>query len=219
MASLANDVNNLITWLLQHLSYPGIFLAMLVEGSGIPLPSEITMPFSGFHTTGRNPLFSLPLVILVGTAGEVSGAFVGYAIGAFGGRPLVERYGKWVMISPHDVDRGTAWFQRFGPIVVFIARLLPAVRSYVSIAAGIAEMPLKPFFIFSVLGSLIWCTFLTVLGAALGAHWKNISSATRPFEIPIVAGIVVVLVAYLFYRHFWSGRHAVSGEPTSASER
>src|SRR5579872_97620 len=108
MTSIANDVSNFITWLLQHLSYPGIFVAMLIEGSGIPLPSEITMPFSGFHTTGAHPLFSLPLVILVGTAGEACGAFVGYAVGFYGGRPLVERYGRFVMITPHDVDRGTA---------------------------------------------------------------------------------------------------------------
>jgi len=179
---------------------------MLVEGSGIPLPSEITMPFSGFHTTGAHPLFVLPLVIIVGTAGEVCGAVIGYGIGIFGGRPLVERYGRWVMISSHDVDKGTAWFERFGSVVVFIARLLPAVRSYVSIAAGIARMPIKPFLLYSLLGSVIWCTLLAVLGRVLGDHWKDISSATRPFEIPIVVGIVVLLAAYLFYRHFWTGR-------------
>jgi membrane protein DedA with SNARE-associated domain len=206
LSALANDVANFITWLLQTLSYPGIFLAMLIEGSGIPLPSEITMPFAGFHTIGKHPLFVIYLVIIVGTAGEVAGAMVGYAVGYFGGRPLVERYGRWVMVSSHDVDRGEAWFQRFGPVVVFIARLLPAVRSYVSIAAGIARMPFLPFVLWSVLGSAIWCTMLGILGRVLGEHWRNISSSTRPFEIPIVVGVVVLLAVYLGYRHFWSGR-------------
>lgn len=190
---------------------------MLVEGSGIPLPSEITMPFSGF--LAHKGTFIAPLVVVVGTVAEVCGAFIGYAVGSYGGRPLVDRYGKWVMISSHDVDTGTAWFERYGSVVVFIARLLPAVRSYVSIAAGIAEMPLRPFFIFSVLGSAIWCTFLTVLGYELGSHWKSISSATRPFEIPIVIGIVVLLAAYLFYRHFWSGRQAASRGTDAGNSR
>jgi len=129
-------------------------------------------------------------------------------VGFFGGRPLLESYGRWVMISPRDVERGTRWFDRFGPVVVFVARLLPAVRSYVSIAAGIARMPMGPFLLFSILGSVIWCTFLTILGRALGAHWKDISNATRPFEVPIVIGVIVLLVLYLFWRHLWSGRHA-----------
>jgi membrane protein DedA with SNARE-associated domain len=205
VSAFAADISNFITWLLQNMGYPGIFLAMLIEGSGIPLPSEITMPFSGY--LAHQGTFVLPLVIVVGTVAEVCGAFVGYAVGQYGGRPLVARYGKFVLISSHDIDRGTALFDRYGSIVVFIARLLPAVRSYVSIAAGITRMPLKPFFIFSLLGSAIWCTFLAVLGSELGSHWKDISSATRPFEIPIAVGIIVLLAAYLFYRHFWSARH------------
>ncbi|HEV3312549.1 MAG TPA: DedA family protein, partial [Chloroflexota bacterium] len=136
--------------------------------------------------------------------------FVGYGIGVFGGRPLLEQHGKWVMISPRDVDRGTDWFDRYGPVVVFIARLLPAVRSYVSIAAGIARMPIRPFFLFSVLGSIIWCTFLTILGRVLGDHWNRISNATRPFEVPIVIGVVVLLALYLFWRHFRPGSHVDS---------
>lgn len=207
MGSIEADIVHWIEHLLRVAGYPGIFLAMLIEGSGIPLPSEITMPFSGFLTTGKHPEFQTIAVILVGTLGEVVGACVGYAVGYFGGRPLLERYGKWVLISPADIDRGAAWFDRFGPVVVFIARLLPAVRSYVSIAAGIARMPLKPFLFFSILGSLAWCTLLTILGRVLGQHWNSISNATRPFEIPIVILVVVVLAAYLFYRHFWSGRH------------
>jgi membrane protein DedA with SNARE-associated domain len=122
------------------------------------------------------------------------------------------------MISPQDIDRGTAWFDRFGSIVVFVARLLPAVRSYVSIAAGIARMPIRPFLVFSVLGSLIWCTFLTILGRELGDHWTKISNATRPFEVPIVVGLVVLLAAYLFWRHFRPGRHA-SSEGASATNQ
>lgn len=208
MGSIETDIVTWIKHLLETVRYPGIFLAMLIEGSGIPLPSEITMPFSGFLTTGHHAKFQVPWVIVVGTVGEVAGACVGYAIGVFGGRPLLERYGKWVMISPQDVDRGEAWFDRFGPVVVFIARLLPAVRSYVSIAAGITRMSLRSFVTYSVLGSLIWCTFLTILGRTLGDHWNRISNATRPFEAPIVIGVIVLLVLYLFWRHFRPGRHA-----------
>ncbi|HZT95924.1 MAG TPA: DedA family protein [Chloroflexota bacterium] len=206
MLSFETSIITFIKHLLDTVGYPGIFLAMLIEGSGIPLPSEITMPFAGFLTTGSHPRFQVPWVIVVGTAAEVCGAGVGYAVGIFGGRPLLERYGKWILISPQDVDRGSAWFDRFGNGIVLVARLLPAVRSYVSIAAGIAEMPLPSFFAFSILGSLIWCTFLTILGRVLGDHWTRISNATRPFEVPIVVGVLVLLAAYLFYRHYWADR-------------
>jgi membrane protein DedA with SNARE-associated domain len=216
VSSIEADIVNWIKHLLDVLGYPGIYLAMLIEGSGIPLPSEITMPFAGFLTTGHHPKFQAPWVIAVGTFGEFCGACVGYAVGFYGGRPLLERHGKWVMISPRDVDRGTAWFDRFGPVVVFVARLLPAVRSYVSIAAGIARMPLRPFLIFSLLGSLIWCTFLTILGRVLGDHWNKISNATRPFEVPIVIGVVVLLVLYLFWRHFRPGRHEDLAKPVGS---
>lgn len=214
LTSLETSVVNWIKHLLQRVGYPGIFLAMLIEGSGIPLPSEITMPFAGFLTVHGH--FQVPWVIIVGTVGELCGACIGYAIGIFGGRPLLERYGRFVMISPRDVDRGSAWFDRFGPVVVFVARLLPAVRSYVSIPAGIAEMSLRPFLIFSLLGSLVWCTLLTILGRELGDHWQKISSATRPFDVPIVIGVLVLLAAYLFWRHFRPGlaeREAVADEP------
>ncbi len=213
--SFETAIITFVKHLLETVGYPGIFLAMLIEGSGIPLPSEITMPFAGFLTTGAHPKFQIPWVILAGTVAEVCGAGIGYAVGLFGGRPLLERYGKWVLISPEDVDKGSSWFDRFGSGIVLVARLLPAVRSYVSIAAGIAEMPLVPFFVFSLIGSLIWCTFLTILGHVLGDHWTRISNATRPFEVPIVVGVIVVLAAYLFYRHFWSGHRGekVQGKP------
>ncbi len=209
MGSIESAVLTFIKHLLETVGYPGIFLAMLVEGSGIPLPSEITMPFAGFLTVHR---FAVPWVIVVGTVAEVCGACIGYAIGYFGGRPLVESYGRYVMISHHDVDRFSAWFDRYGSAVILIGRLLPAVRSYVSIAGGVARMPLKPFLLFSVLGSLIWCTFLTILGRELGDHWTRISTATRPFEVPIVIGVLVLLVAYLIFRHFRPGRQAAPEE-------
>jgi membrane protein DedA with SNARE-associated domain len=196
--------------LLSTLGYPGVFVAMLIEGSGIPLPSEITMPFAGFLVSiGR---FTLIAAILVGTAGEVMGALVGYSIGLFGGRPLLERYGKWAMISPRDIDRGTAWFDRYGVWVVLVGRLLPAVRSYVSIPAGITRMPLVPFLLFSTIGSFVWCTVLTLLGRALGDHWKEISSATRPFEIPVIIALVVLILVYLVLRHFRPRRTPTSTE-------
>jgi membrane protein DedA with SNARE-associated domain len=215
LTSIEADVASWIKHLLDVAGYPGIFLAMLIEGSGIPLPSEITMPFSGFLTTGAHAKFQVPLVIIVGAAAEVCGAFIGYAIGFYGGRLLLERYGRYVFISPADIDRVTAWFDRFGSVVVFIARLLPAVRSYVSIAAGVGKMPLRSFFMFSVLGSVIWCTFLVILGRELGDHWNKISNATRPFEVPIAVGVLILLAAYLFYRHYWSGRHGAEETPAA----
>lgn len=216
MGGIETGIIDFVKQLLETVGYPGIFLAMLIEGSGIPLPSEITMPFAGFLTVHKSGEFQIVWVIVVGTIGELAGGCIGYAVGMYGGRPLLERYGKFVMISPADVDRGSERFDRYGPIVVLIARLLPAIRSYISIAAGIAEMPFRSFLVFSLIGSAIWCTFLALLGRELGAHWSRISNATRPFDIPIVVGIIVVLAAYLFWRHFRPGSH-VDSEPPSTT--
>ena len=146
------------------------------------------MPLAGFLTTAsQHYRFSLVWVIAIGTAGEVIGGFIGYGIGRFGGRPLLERYGKWIMISPHEIDVGSARFDKYGSWLVLVGRLLPAIRSYISIVAGMSEMDLRQFFIFSLIGSLAWCTVLTVLGHQLGNNWTSISAATRPYEVPIIS--------------------------------
>jgi membrane protein DedA with SNARE-associated domain len=193
-----------IKHLLETIGYPGIFLAMAIEGSGIPLPSEITMPFAGFLTVGSKhqaATFQIQWVIVVGAIAEVTGALVGYGVGLVGGRPLLERYGRLVMIHPQDIDRVEGWFDRFGAVVVFVARLLPAVRSYVSIAAGIGRMDIRSFVFWSILGSLAWCTFLALLGRQLGKNWQSISTAVRPFEIPLFAVVILAVAAYVLWRH------------------
>ena len=209
MSGIESDVASFIKHLLETVGYPGIFLAMLIEGSGVPLPSEITMPLAGFLTTASQHFrFSLVWVIAIGTAGELAGGFIGYGIGRFGGRPLLERYGKWIMISPHDIDVGSARFDKYGGLVVLIGRLLPAVRSYISIVAGISEMDLRQFFVFSLIGSLVWCSVLAILGHQLGNNWTSISASTRPYEVPITAALAIAIVAYVAFRVF---RHLSSG--------
>jgi membrane protein DedA with SNARE-associated domain len=123
----------------------------------------------------------------------------------------LERYGKWIMISPHDIDQGAARFDKYGAGLVFVGRLLPAIRSYISIVAGISEMELHQFFIFSLLGSLVWCSVLAILGHQLGNNWSSISSAMRPYEVPITAGLALAVIAYIAYRYFRGAQERRAG--------
>lgn len=145
--------------------YFGVFLLMGIESACIPLPSEIIMPFAG-HLVARGEM-SLWWAGFWGAVGCVAGSLIAYAIGAIGGRPLAERYGKYVLISRHDLDMADRLFDRYGDGIAFVARLLPVVRTYIGFPAGVARMPLVRFCIYSFLGSLPWCLGLAWVGQRL----------------------------------------------------
>src|SRR5256884_738106 len=151
---------------ISTLGYAGIVLLMAIESACIPLPSEIIMPFSGYLVyTGR---FNIWLVSIAGAFGCVVGSLVAYWIGMYGGRALIAKYGKYILISSHDLNLADRWFDRFGEIIVFVSRLLPAIRTFIAFPAGVARMNLKKFVIYTFAGSLPWCIGLAYVGQRLG---------------------------------------------------
>lgn len=186
---------------ISRLGYAGVILLMAIESACIPLPSEIIMPFSGYLVyTGR---FNLWAVGVAGAFGCVVGSLVAYWVGMYGGRPLIEKYGKYVLVSPHDLDLADRWFARFGEIIVFASRLLPAIRTFIAFPAGVARMNLKKFVIYTFAGSLPWCLGLAYVGQRLGEKWDKDPTLKNLFHrFDFVIGIVVVLLAA-----WWVWRH------------
>ena len=169
-----------ITHVISVGGYPGIAALMAIESACIPLPSEIIMPFAGYLVfTGR---FNLLLAATAGAIGCNLGSVVAYWIGAKGGRPLVERYGNWVLMSHHDLERMTYFFHKYGSITVLLARLLPIVRTFIAFPAGIAKMPQLRFHIYTFIGSWPWCYALAYAGMKLGEKWHTDPRFERLFH-------------------------------------
>ncbi len=191
-----------ITAAISRLGYGGILGLMAIESACIPLPSEVIMPFSGYLVfLGR---FRLPWVALAGALGCNLGSIVAYAVGMTGGRPLVEKYGRMVLISRADLERADRWFARFGDWTVFFARLLPVVRTFIALPAGVARMNFVRFNIYTFLGSLPWCWVLAYAGVKLGAHWDRLGPYFHRFDGAIV--ILAVAATVWFVAHRWHNR-------------
>src|SRR5215470_16126294 len=182
--------------------YLAIFLLMLAESACIPVPSELIMTFGGALAAGAVPGTHLNLigVILAGTAGNVAGSYLAWAVGRYGGQPALRKWGRRLRLREHDVDRAVAWFDRYGNKAVLIGRLLPVVRTFISLPAGIAGMPPLRFGIYTTLGCLPWTAALAVAGYAVGANWESIANA---FHGPsyIIAGIVLVVMVLAVWRY------------------
>jgi membrane protein DedA with SNARE-associated domain len=186
---------------ISKLGYAGIVLLMAIESACIPLPSEVIMPFSGYLVyAGR---FNIWLVALTGALGCVLGSLVAYWVGMYGGRPVVEKYGRYILLSSHDLDLADRWFARYGEIIVFVSRLLPAVRTFIAFPAGVARMNLKRFILYTFLGSFPWCLGLAYVGQVLGEQWdKNDTLKSWFHRFDFVIGIIGVLfVAWWIWRH------------------
>jgi membrane protein DedA with SNARE-associated domain len=183
-----------------------IFVLMLLESACIPIPSEVTMLFGGAMTTaafaGAGNELGFWAVVLAGTLGNLVGSWLAYWAGDRGGRPLIDRFGRYLLIRPHEVDEAHAWFERRGEMTVFVARLLPVVRTFISLPAGVAEMPFWRFTVYTVLGCLPWCLVLTALGAALGDRWTLVEDLLQPIAWLIAVVIVVALIVVV--RRRWS---------------
>lgn len=182
--------------------YLAIFLLMTLESACIPVPSEAVMGFAGALTTGLtiagvSAHLNFWAVVLLGAFGNLLGSLIAYVVGRTGGRALVERYGKYVFIRHHDLDKAEAFFAKHGDSAVFVSRILPVVRTFISFPAGIAEMPAVKFSIFTLLGSLPWTLALAYLGRSLAANWQTVSKAGTP--ISIVFGLIIVVVIVRWY--------------------
>jgi membrane protein DedA with SNARE-associated domain len=192
---MEQQILNFINHIYQLLGWPGVVLLMAIESACIPLPSELIMPLAGWMLI-ESPGLSIWYIILAGfcgAIGNVLGSLVAYAVGAWGGLPFLHRYGKYILISSHDLDRANRWFFKYGDWITFLSRLLPAVRTFISFPAGIARMNIGKFSLYAFLGSFIWSIALTWGGYMLGQNWERIREVMRPFDYPII-GIVVVLI-------------------------
>ena len=191
--------------LVSDLGYPGIVLAMAAENIFPPIPSEAVMPMAGYlTTTGR---FNLWLTILAGVLGSLIGAVVLYYIGVWAGnlafRKFLDRYGRFFMTTFKDLEAAEKWFEKHGEKSVLLCRMIPIVRSIISIPAGFTKMPLKKFMIFTTVGTAAWTTFLTVVGVVLGENWERIGPIFKKFDV-LVMGAAVVSVGYYFLKKFRS---------------
>ncbi len=198
MVGITEAVSNFAINIIGSLGYWGVFIGMTLESACIPLPSEVIMPFAGFAVSqGKMTLLG---ITIVGTLGNLLGSLIAYFVGFKGGRPLIEKYGKYILISPGKLDLADEWFEKYGHEAVFISRMLPAIRTFISLPAGIARMDLKKFILYTFLGSLPWTFALGYIGVQLGDKWDIIRGYFRILDIIVVIGIIGVL-AYLIYKY------------------
>jgi membrane protein DedA with SNARE-associated domain len=181
--------------------YTGVIILMAIESACIPLPSEIIMPFSGYLVFRGE--FGLVWVGLAGAFGCVVGSVPAYYLGLYGGRPLIEKYGKYVLVSHHDLDIADRWFARYGDWAIFFSRLLPVVRTFISFPAGVAKMNVPRFIIYTFVGSFPWCLGLAYVGMKLGENWDTLGVYFH--KLDIVIGILLAAgAAYYIRRHLKS---------------
>jgi membrane protein DedA with SNARE-associated domain len=202
--------------LISSVGYAAVFLLMVAGSACIPIPSELTMLFAGaLAASGR---LNLVGVILIGLLGNMVGSYIAWAVGRAGGRALVLRFGRVVRLSEHDLDRAERWFERRGEITVLVSRMVPVVRTFISLPAGIADMAPVRFGIYTLVGSIPWTIGLAVGGYELGGRWKHLYNYFGTVTVVVAVVIVVaIVVALLFYfRSRWSSSRAST--PTAAAE-
>lgn len=183
---------------ISQLGYFGIFFLMMLESMIVPVPSELVMPFAGFLVTQGS--FNTILVILVSTLGSITGSLIFFYIGKTQGYTLVQRYGKYVLVSTEDVKKTESWFHKRGDLTIFLARLIPVVRHLISLIAGIGNMNVKKFTIYTILGAALWNGILTYLGILLGEHWNEVNQYLEEVDVVIVV-LLIVGCLYFIYRH------------------
>jgi membrane protein DedA with SNARE-associated domain len=198
ITEIINFLANLVIQIIGYLGYTGVFLLMLVESCGLPMPSEVIMPFSGFLVAMGKMNFWL--VVFLGTVGNLVGSILAYYIGSIGGRPFIEKYGKYILLSKHDLDLADRWFAKYGNWTVFFGRLLPVIRTYISFPAGIARMNFKKFCFYTFLGALPWCALFAWLGVKMGNNWDLIREKLHNFDLAMLILVIAVIIWYV-WRH------------------
>jgi membrane protein DedA with SNARE-associated domain len=228
-----DTIHHFITTTVADYGYVAIFVLMLLESACIPIPSEVTMLFGGALTVtafaGAGNELSLFWVTFWGVAGNLLGSWLAYGVGAAGGRPMIDRFGRYLLVRPHEVDKAHEWFERRGDATVFFSRLLPVIRTFISLPAGVAKMPIGRFSVYTLLGVIPWTFGLAWLGARLGAQWEVVTEWLRPVAWLIVAALLIGAVVYVARR--WrqvraeyaaldatAGREAVAGTAPRAEE-
>ncbi|MCE5214564.1 MAG: DedA family protein [Methanobacterium sp.] len=197
MVGIVENVSNFAIHLIENLGYWGVFIGMTLESACIPLPSEIIMPLSGFVAyEGKMTLIG---ITIVGALGNLFGSLIAYFIGLKGGRPFLEKYGKYVLITHKKLDMVDWWFEKYGDKAVFISRLLPIIRTFISLPAGIARMDFKKFIVYTFFGSLPWTFTLGYIGYLLGPEWTIIHNYFQILDIVVIIG-TIGLIVYIVYK-------------------
>lgn len=211
IAKIITVLSTFIVATISTLGYSGIVLLMAIESACIPLPSEIIMPFSGYLvSTGEMNLWG---VAVAGAVGCVLGSLVAYWVGMYGGRPFIEKYGRYILLSRHDLDIADRWFAKYGEIIVFVSRLLPAIRTFIAFPAGVSRMNLTRFVIYTFAGSLPWCLGLAYVGQKLGEQWdKDDTLKTWFHRFDFLIGIAGALFII-----WWVWRHIKHSRPAAHS--
>ncbi len=191
LGALANFIINVI----KSTGYFGVAGLMAIESANIPLPSEIIMPFSGYLAS--QGVLTVWWAGVAGAVGCVIGSVLSYWLGFWGGRPLVEKYGKYILVSKHDIQKADKWFEKYGEWAIFISRLLPVVRTFISFPAGISKMHFKRFIAYTFFGSLPWCLGLAYIGQVMGDNWDSLRVYFRRFDVLIAALILFGIVWYI----------------------
>lgn len=202
MTALEHWILNFVEATYNLMQWPGVVALMAVESACIPFPSEIIMPLAGWMLIREQ---GLPASYVLaagawGALGNTIGSVIAYYIGIWAGRPLLKKYGRYVLLSQRDLDLTDRWFARSGSWTVFVSRLLPVVRTYISLPAGIARMNISKFLVYTFVGAFIWSAGLAYGGYLMGAHWEDLRNAMRPFD-PVFIGLIIVLVGLYIYRH------------------
>jgi len=195
----------LVIAVISAMGYTGIVLSMAIESACIPLPSEIIMPFSGYLVyTGR---FGLVEAGLAGAFGCLVGSVAAYYAGYYGGRPFMEKYGRYVLVTPRELDTADRWFAKYGEAAIFVSRLLPVVRTFISLPAGIAKMNFTRFVVYTFMGSLPWCLGLAWMGKKLGENWNTLGGYFHRFDLAIGV-FIAACICWFLWRH-WPRKAAV----------
>jgi membrane protein DedA with SNARE-associated domain len=200
---------------ISMLGYAGVALMMAIESACIPLPSEIIMPFSGYLVSRGE--FTLIGVSLAGAIGCVLGSILAYWIGIWGGRPFIQKYGKYFLVTEHDLDIADNFFNKYGNFAVFFSRLLPVVRTFISLPAGIARMDFRKFVAYTFIGSLPWCFFLAYVGKIMGDNWNTLGGYFHKFDA-VIGVIIVIGIIWFIKRHISIKSKLKNPMPTDRQE-
>jgi len=213
MAGIEQWFLDVISSTYNLMQWPGVVLLMAIESCGIPFPSELIMPLAGWMLIKERGLsvYNVFWAGGYGALGNTIGSIIAYYLGMWAGRPLILKYGKYVLLSRHDMDLTDRWFSRSGSWTVFISRLLPVVRTYISFPAGIAKMNIYKFIIYTFAGAFIWSTGLAYGGYLLGENWETLRNAMRPFD-PVILALIVVAIGLYIWRHLKHRREDKSAE-------
>jgi membrane protein DedA with SNARE-associated domain len=209
VASIEQALLDFIASTYNLLQWPGVMALMAIESACIPFPSELIMPLAGWMLIRE---LGLPWTHTIfagawGALGNTIGSIIAYVVGMWAGRPLLNKYGKYILLSQHDLDLTDRWFARSGGWTVFVSRMLPVVRTYISLPAGIARMNFVRFSIYTFVGSFIWSWGLAYGGFLLGEHWEQLRDAMRPFD-PVIIAIILILIGLYIYRHVKHARQS-----------